>query len=158
MPEYNLSISPTELVVIFKNMGNTIRWLGKMVAPNDKRDASKWCDFHGNHKYKTEDCIALKLEVAELLKHGHLKVLLTDKGKSTLQHKEQQNQVDREVKQPEPPQHTKTVNIISRGSEVNGVSHSAAKRHSRSAASTSSGPLHQAKSTSIQIISFTTFE
>ena len=88
MPEYNLSISPTELVAVFKNMGNTVRWPGKMVAPSDKRDALKWCDFHGDHEHKLEDCIALKLEVIELLKGGHLKDLLTGKGKSTFQHKE----------------------------------------------------------------------
>ena len=76
---YNLSISLTELVVVFKNMGNTVRWPGKMVVPSDKRDASKWCDFHGYHGHRTEDCIALKLEVVELLKRGHLKDLLTDK-------------------------------------------------------------------------------
>ena len=77
MPEYNLSISPTELVAVFKNMGNT--WPSKMVAPSVKQDASKWCDFHGEHGHRTEDCIALKLEVVELLKRGHLKDLLTDK-------------------------------------------------------------------------------
>ena len=87
VPEYNLIISPTELMAVFKNMGSTIRWPGKMVAPRDKRDASKWCDFHSNHGHKTEECIALKLEVVELLKQDHLKDLLTDKGKSTLQHK-----------------------------------------------------------------------
>ena len=75
-------------MVVFKNMGKTIRWPGKMVALRDKQDASKWCDFHGDHGHRTEYCTALKLEVAELLKRGHLKDLLTDKGKSTLQHKE----------------------------------------------------------------------
>ena len=84
MPEYNLSIFPTEFMAVFKNMGNTVRWPGKMVAPSDKRDASKWCDFHGYHEHRTEDCITLKLEVVELLKRDHLKNLLTDKGKSTL--------------------------------------------------------------------------
>ena len=88
VPDYNLSISPTELVAVFKNMGNTVRWLGKMVAPRDKRDASKWFDFYGDHRHRIEDCVALKLEVVELLKHSHLKDLLTDKGKSTLHHKE----------------------------------------------------------------------
>ena len=86
--EYNLNISPTELATVFKNMGNTVRWPGKMVAPSDKRDASKWCDFNFNHGHITEDCIGLKLEVVEVLKHGHLNDLLTNKGKSTLQHKE----------------------------------------------------------------------
>ena len=135
MPEYNLSISPTELVVVFKNMGNTTKWPGKMVALSDKRDASKWCDFHGDHINRTEDCIALKLEVAELLKCDHPKDLLTDKGKSTLQHKDRQNQVDREVTPPEPPQHTITINVILGGSVGSGISHSTAKRHARSAAS-----------------------
>ena len=70
--------------MIFKDTGNTVRRLGKMVSQSDKRDTSKWCDFHGDHGHRTEDCIALKLEVFELFNRCHLKDLLTDKGKSTL--------------------------------------------------------------------------
>lgn len=85
MPEYNLSISPTEAVKALKQLGNKVKWLEKMRTPLEQRDRLKWCEFHADHGHWTDDCIALKLEVAQLLKQGHLTDLLTDKGKQTLQ-------------------------------------------------------------------------
>ncbi|KAL5779062.1 hypothetical protein ACOSQ2_009799 [Xanthoceras sorbifolium] len=86
--EYNLSIIPAEAVTAIKNLGNSVKWLRRMSSPADNRDSTKWCDFHGDHSYTSEDCIALKFEVVELLKRGHLKEHLTDKRKSTLARKD----------------------------------------------------------------------
>ncbi|KAL5752018.1 hypothetical protein ACOSQ2_022525 [Xanthoceras sorbifolium] len=83
VPEYNLNIKPQEIVVVFKGMGGAVRWPAKLKSPPDQRDSSKWCEFHGDHGHKTEDCIGLRFEVIELLKRGHVKEYLTDKGKST---------------------------------------------------------------------------
>ncbi|KAL5852575.1 hypothetical protein ACOSQ3_007693 [Xanthoceras sorbifolium] len=84
VPEYNLSITPVEAVAAIQNLGNSVKWPERMLSLADKRDLTKWCDFHGDHSYRTEDCIALKFEVVKLLKRGHLKEHLTDKGKNTL--------------------------------------------------------------------------
>ncbi|KAL5776166.1 hypothetical protein ACOSP7_009092 [Xanthoceras sorbifolium] len=98
VPEYNLSITLAEAVAAIKNLGNAVKWLGRMSSHADKRDSTKWCDFHGNHGYKTEDCIAHKFEVVKLLKRGHLKEHLTNKGKKTLAPKD-----ERQVEQSTPP-------------------------------------------------------
>ena len=45
-----------------------------MKAPDSFRNPGFWCDFHQDHGHKTEDCVALKIEVNELLKKGYLSV------------------------------------------------------------------------------------
>lgn len=79
----------------------------------DQRDASKWCEFQDDHGHQTEDCITLKFEVSELLKRGHLKDFLTDKGKGTMA-QSQQLQDKREVTLIEPSCHDRTINVITR--------------------------------------------
>ncbi|KAF2571576.1 hypothetical protein F2Q70_00002695 [Brassica cretica] len=53
-------------------MGQQVKCPQKMKAPDSFRNPGLWCDFHRDHGHKTEDCIALKIEVNELLKKGHL--------------------------------------------------------------------------------------
>ena len=84
MPKYNLNIKPVELVTVMKGIGNTVRWLRKLKNPNATHDTTKWCEFHSDHGHNTTNCIALRLEVTELLKKGYLHDLLSDTGKGTL--------------------------------------------------------------------------
>ncbi|XP_048619925.1 uncharacterized protein LOC125590406 [Brassica napus] len=65
-------------------MGQQVKWPQKMKALDSFRNPGFWCQFHRDHGHKTEDCIALKIEVNELLKKGHLREFLSGKAKSHL--------------------------------------------------------------------------
>ncbi|XP_060972387.1 uncharacterized protein LOC133038303 [Cannabis sativa] len=157
MPEYNLSISPAEAVQVLKGLGSKVKWPEMMRTPAEQRDRSKWCDFHNDHGHRTEECIALRLEVINLLKRGHLVDHLTDKGKKTYQGQRDTIDNQRDITPPRPPVHERTVNIITGGSKVSGVTQSAAKKHARQANWTK-GETSRTSSLPEQTISFTTSE
>ena len=111
IPEYNLNVEPIECVAIMKTMGNTIRWPRKNNNLDPKRDVTKYCEFHGDHSHSTPNCIALRFEVVNLLKKGHLQDLLSDKGKNTLTQRDTCHD-----DHPTKPTLERTVNVIMGGS------------------------------------------
>nr|XP_009614296.1 uncharacterized protein LOC104107257 [Nicotiana tomentosiformis] len=82
------------------------------------RKSDAFCEFHQDCGHKTEDCQALRLEVVNLLQQGHLKGLLSDKGRKTLAR-------GREcLGPPNPPSPARTINMIISGSDdasINGI-------------------------------------
>ncbi|KAF3597658.1 hypothetical protein DY000_02021840 [Brassica cretica] len=80
----HLSISRPELINVLRQMSQQVKWPQKMKAPDSFRNSSLWCDFHRDHGHKTEDCVALKIEVNKLLKKGHFREFLSEKAKSHL--------------------------------------------------------------------------
>ncbi|KAF3537256.1 hypothetical protein F2Q69_00022979 [Brassica cretica] len=80
----HLSVSRPELINVLRQMGQQVKWPQKMKAPDSFRNPGFWCDFHRDHGHKTEDCVALKIKVNELLKKGHLREFLSEKAKSHL--------------------------------------------------------------------------
>ena len=42
---------------------------------------TNYCEFYKDHSHHTIDCKALRAEVTELLKKGHLREFLTKKGR-----------------------------------------------------------------------------
>jgi len=102
-----------------KTMGNSVKWLRKNNNPDPKRDIIKYCEFHGDHGYSTPDYIALRFEVADLLKKGHLQNLLFDKGKNTLTWRKTCSD-----EQPTEPIPERVVNVITGGSKVSGITYS----------------------------------
>ncbi|KAK4849341.1 hypothetical protein QYF36_023771 [Acer negundo] len=139
-PEYNLSIKPVDLVAVMREMGKAVKWPRKMNARPEHRDPKLRCEFHGDYGHPTEDCIALKFEVAELLKQGHLREFLIDKGKQTYVRCDDQRQTGSVDSPPEPPRQDRVIDYISGGSEVSGVSYSATKRHTRQVSNAETQP------------------
>ncbi|XP_021733296.1 uncharacterized protein LOC110700116 [Chenopodium quinoa] len=101
-------------------------WPRKSDRPGEKKDPSRWCDFHSDIGHTTDECVALRKEVAYLLKKGYLKELLSDRSKAPGREKE-----SKQGGPPPPPPIVKTICFISGGSEVCGLTYSAAKRHAK---------------------------
>nr|XP_009587014.1 uncharacterized protein LOC104084768 [Nicotiana tomentosiformis]XP_016463497.1 PREDICTED: uncharacterized protein LOC107786523 [Nicotiana tabacum] len=78
--------------------------------PNTRKSVAL-CKFHQDYGHKIEDCISLRLEVANLLQQGHLKKLLSDKGKNTLARGRER------PGPPKAPSPVRTINIITGGSD-----------------------------------------
>ncbi|GMN19954.1 hypothetical protein TIFTF001_047019 [Ficus carica] len=120
-PKYALGISPSELIAHLKRQ-DFVTW-PKKLPENPARDTSKYCEFHKDHGHNTVDCRALRAEVAELLKKGHLREFLTEKGKETYglggEHKERR--VVQQIEEtPSPPLVRKTIGVILGGSIYSG--------------------------------------
>ncbi|KAF3558405.1 hypothetical protein F2Q69_00012948 [Brassica cretica] len=107
-------------------MGQQVKWPQKMKAPNSFRNPGFWCDFHRDHGHKTENCVALKIEVNELLRKGHLREFLSEKAKSHLS--KETTVKPTEAAPVSPPRKDRVIHVISGGSEISGISHAAAKR------------------------------
>ncbi|KAF2531150.1 hypothetical protein F2Q70_00029709 [Brassica cretica] len=73
-----------------------------------------------------EDCVALKIEVNELLKKGHLREFLSEKAKSHLS-KETTGKPTKAAPV-SPPRQDRVIHVILGGSEISGISHAAAKK------------------------------
>ncbi|GMN22568.1 hypothetical protein TIFTF001_043540 [Ficus carica] len=120
-PKYALGISPSELIAHLKHQ-DFVTW-PKKLSENPARDTSKYCEFHKDHGHNTVDCRALRAEVAELLKKGHLREFLTEKGRETYglggEHKERRV-VQHIEDTPSPPPVRKTIGVILGGSIYSG--------------------------------------
>ncbi|XP_056843199.1 uncharacterized protein LOC130495728 [Raphanus sativus] len=109
----HLAISKPELIGVLRQMGPQVKWPPKMKAAEANRNPKRWCEFHSDHGHTTEDCIALKMEVAELLKKGPGLPI--------------------EAAPALPPQQDRVIHVITGGSEVSGISSAAAKKSTRNA-------------------------
>ncbi|KAF3599308.1 hypothetical protein F2Q69_00036201 [Brassica cretica] len=115
----DILISTPELVNVLRQMGQQVKWPQKMKAPDSFRNPGLWCDFHRDHSHKTEDCVALRIEVNELLQKGHLREFLSEKAK---------NHLNKEVSvksagaiPASPPLQDQVIHVISGGSEISGA-------------------------------------
>ena len=100
-------------------VGRDVRWPRKSDRPEGKKDMSKWCDLHGDHGHYTDECITLRKEVARLLSLRHLQDVISEKAKAML------SRCDKVTSErPPSPVPAKIINIISRGSELCGISYS----------------------------------
>ena len=92
-----------------------------------KRDNTKYCEFHRDHRHRTDDCIQLRKEIEYLIQCGYLRCFVAFEGQDQAQ-------------QPQPPRQTTTqhqqplgeIHVISGGFAGGGESSSARKAHLRS--------------------------
>ena len=92
-----------------------------------KRDNTKYCEFHRDHRHRTDDCIQLMKEIEYLIRRGYLFRFVPSEGQDQPQ-------------QPPPPRQTTTqhqqplgeIHVISGGFAGGGESSFARKAHLRS--------------------------
>ncbi|XP_021733161.1 uncharacterized protein LOC110699981 [Chenopodium quinoa] len=78
---YGFDTNIVRVVNALKDIGQPVRWPRKSDKPDHQKDKSRWCEYHGDHGHRTDECNSLKREVSWLLKRGYLKDLLGKKGK-----------------------------------------------------------------------------
>ncbi|KAF3563532.1 hypothetical protein DY000_02015645 [Brassica cretica] len=122
----HLSVSRPELINVLRQMGQQVKWLQKMKAPDSFQNPGFWCDFHRDHGHKIGDCVALKIKFNELLWNGHLREFLSEKAKSHLS-KETMGKPT-EAAPVSPPRQDRVIHVISGRMEISDISHSAAKK------------------------------
>ncbi|WZZ44800.1 uncharacterized protein LOC111211078 [Brassica napus] len=122
----HLYVSRRELIKVLRRMGQQVNWPQKMKKPDSFRNHGLWCDFHQDHCHKTEDCVALKIEVNVFLKKGHLRELLSEKARHHLS--KETTGKPTEAAPVSPPRQDRVIHVISGGSEISSISHAAAKK------------------------------
>ncbi|XP_009608603.2 uncharacterized protein [Nicotiana tomentosiformis] len=71
-----------ERVYALEKLGTKVKWPSKMRFDPSTRKSNALCEFHQERGHKTEDCIVLRQEVVNMLRQGHLRELLSDKGRN----------------------------------------------------------------------------
>ncbi|XP_070008218.1 uncharacterized protein [Nicotiana sylvestris] len=104
-------------------MGDKVRWPKEMRSNPNRHNPDHWCEFHNDHGHKIADCRFLQSEVDHLLKQGYLTELFSEKGKQAYMKNRQEPQ--------KPPSPKRTINVISGGEGINGVSYTAANKVSK---------------------------
>ncbi|KAF3560341.1 hypothetical protein F2Q69_00012965 [Brassica cretica] len=107
-------------------MGQQVKCPEKIRARDSFRNPGLWCDFHCDHSQKMEDCVAMKIEVNEFLKKGQLREFLSENAKSHLSKEAMGKPI--EAAPVSPPRQDQVIHVISGGSEISGISHTAAKK------------------------------
>ncbi|XP_074293248.1 uncharacterized protein LOC141620220 [Silene latifolia] len=124
LSEYGFNTGMEGLLKALRSLGDQVRWPKPPTQdrPNDDRDSSKRCEWHQDIGHRTEDCYKLRREVKFQVCKGNLDHLLSRGGKQD--RREAANQVLPSA----PPICTKIINVITGGSELAGLTYSAAKR------------------------------
>ena len=56
-----------------------------MKSNPEKRDDTKYCEFHKDHGHRTDDYIQLKKEIEYLIRRGHLGRYVASKGQVAME-------------------------------------------------------------------------
>ncbi|XP_070007893.1 uncharacterized protein [Nicotiana sylvestris] len=121
--DYSFNVSISELVAVLKGMGDKVRWPKEMRSDPRKRNPDHWFEFHNDHGHRIADYWLLQGEVENLLKQGYLTDLFSEKGRQSYMKNKQEP--------PKPISLERTVNVITGGDGVNGVTYTATKKTSK---------------------------
>nr|XP_016457605.1 PREDICTED: uncharacterized protein LOC107781419 [Nicotiana tabacum] len=117
-PRSSTHMNDREVVYALEKPRTNVKWPPTMRSDSSTKKSDALCEFHQERGHKTEDCHALRLEVANLLQQGHLKELLSDKGRNTLARGRER------LGPPKLHSPARTINMIIAGSDdasINGI-------------------------------------
>nr|XP_016452255.1 PREDICTED: uncharacterized protein LOC107776833 [Nicotiana tabacum] len=100
-------LNEREIIYVLEKLGPNIRWPQKMRLDPNPRKSDALYEFHQERGHKIEDCIALRQEVVNMLRQGHLKELLSDRGRTNFAMGRDQHQGP-----PKLPSPARTIHII----------------------------------------------
>uniref|UniRef100_A0A1S3Y4Y4 Uncharacterized protein n=1 Tax=Nicotiana tabacum TaxID=4097 RepID=A0A1S3Y4Y4_TOBAC len=102
----NFCVSSTKIVYALEKLGTKVKWPPNIRSDSSTEKSDALCEFHQECGHKIEDCIALRQEVINMLRQGHLKEPLSDKGRNNFARgREHQGP-------PKPPSPARTINMI----------------------------------------------
>ncbi|XP_070054952.1 uncharacterized protein [Nicotiana tomentosiformis] len=109
---HNFCVSLSEIVYALEKLEPKVKWPQKMRSDPSTRKSNALCEFHQERGHKIEDCIALRQEDVNMLHQGHLKELLSDRGRTNFARRREQYQGP-----PKPPSPTRTIQMIIGGGD-----------------------------------------
>ncbi|CAH9113444.1 unnamed protein product [Cuscuta epithymum] len=122
--DYCFNVSTLGLINSLEKLGEKVRWPKRTDKPVGKRDPSKHCDFDNDIGHNTEDCVTLRKEVAYLLTE-----IVSERTKALLGRTDKSS--TKATRPPSPSAPCQVINFINGGSDLCGLTYSAAKRHAR---------------------------
>ncbi|XP_074317913.1 uncharacterized protein LOC141654442 [Silene latifolia] len=123
--EYGFTTNLAGLSKALQELGRRVRWPKPPAEgySTRRKNTGKKCEFHGSNTHDTDECYSLRKEVKYHYDQGNLDHLLP-RGTTRV------NSADQVLPSP-PPQYTRTLNVITGGSELCGLTYSTAKRVNR---------------------------
>ncbi|XP_019258642.1 PREDICTED: uncharacterized protein LOC109236866 [Nicotiana attenuata] len=115
---HNFRIYPSEIVYALEKLGPKVQWPQKMRSDPSTRKSSAFYRFHQERGHKTKDCIGLRQDIVRMLSQGHLKELLSDRGRDNFARGREQPQGP-----PKPPYPAHTVQMIIGGGDGATINH-----------------------------------
>ncbi|XP_019240113.1 PREDICTED: uncharacterized protein LOC109220104 [Nicotiana attenuata] len=79
-PRPHTGTQQSERMYALEKLGTKVKWPQKMESDPSTQKSNVLYKFHQERGHKTEDCIALRQEVVNMLNQGHLKELMSDRG------------------------------------------------------------------------------
>ncbi|XP_075104776.1 uncharacterized protein LOC142178885 [Nicotiana tabacum] len=114
---YNFYVSPSEIVYALEKLGTKVKWPQKMKSDPNTRKSNVLCEFHQERGHKTEDCISLRQAVVRMLNQGHLRELMSDRGRAKFTRGREPHQP------PKPPSPARTIQMIIGGGDESMINH-----------------------------------
>ncbi|XP_074300169.1 uncharacterized protein LOC141631391 [Silene latifolia] len=150
LADYGFNTGVEGLLKALRELGDQVRWPKPPTQsrPNDDRDSSKRCEWHQDIGHRIDDYFRLRREVKFQVRKGNLDHLLPRGGKQV------KREIANQVLPSAPPICTKIINMITSGSELSGLTYSAAKRRATESKGDRPETLYRVSRSDLPLVTF----